>query len=67
MLAEKDEARGIHVGQLVAAESLQLLNDSFVVRGVEREELQTRQFAEGETEGSGGVFPQSVKKPSVGL
>jgi hypothetical protein len=38
-----------------------------VVRGVEREELQTRQFAEGETEGSGGVFPQSVKKPSVGL
>jgi hypothetical protein len=41
----------------VAAEAFQLSNDSFVVRRVEREELQTRQVAEGESEGPGGLFP----------
>jgi hypothetical protein len=67
VLPEKDEARSVHVGQLVAAEAFQLSNDSFVVRRVEREEMQTRQVAEGETEGPGGLFPQSVQEPSIGL
>jgi len=67
VLPEKDEARGIHVGQLVAAQALQLLKDSFVMPGVQHEQLQTRQLAEGETESPGGLFSQSVQEPSVGL
>jgi hypothetical protein len=66
-LMEKHETRGIHVGELVAAQDLELASHLFMMSRLETEKLQARQIRESQPECSGGFLTQAMKEPAVRL
>jgi hypothetical protein len=66
-LRQEDEARGIHVRQLVAAESVEHPAHRTMVVGVERQQCESRQIGQCKTERACGLLAQPVEEPATGL
>jgi hypothetical protein len=66
-ILEKNEARGVDVGELASAETFQLSKDGIVVIRVEGKQFETGEFRESQAEDPGGFLSQSMEKPAVGF
>ncbi len=56
MFAQEDETRGVHVGQLVAAQMLELTDHGFVMRRFEAEQFQKREICQSQPERAGRLL-----------
>ena len=66
-LPEPHQARCVDIRELVSAQALELAEDFRVMLRVDRQQLESRELGQGETERSSRLFAQAMEEPAVGL